>query len=255
MIRNALSFTLLILLWGVGTSPAQVPKRNFPYREFEGAVEEFAFRYDWVSYYWRDDFTLLVRDDAGRLHRVISREPTPWNDLRLGTTYTGLPVDWVGKPRVKIIGVGGIDRIPEKFYDLKLDPAQTTTAFLVRVKQGDAWKDFYVNNWFHDWSPDADRKLLPHFANALPNYTVYGYLNTIAAPFDKAGQAIVRKYEPEWSGIIFHGRVKPAQNEVGYEVELLHLLGRHKKSLDYKVFHGDPTQIPKLDGKGPPRKK
>src|SRR5947207_4149761 len=134
----------------LGSLHAQTP-RNYPYIELEGKVEEFRFIRNWRSYYWRQDCTLQVRDDAGKLHRVISREPTPWSGHRLGTTYTGLVVDWTKQPRVQIIGVQAIDRQPEEFYDLKLDPKNTITAFILRVEG----KDFYVNNWFHKWGDDT----------------------------------------------------------------------------------------------------
>lgn len=232
--------------------PGQAPKRNYPYKELEGRVEEFTFTRNWRSYYWRQDFAMQVRDDAGQLHRVISREPTPWSGHRLGTTYTGLPVDWTGQPRVKIIGVQAIDRQPADFYDLKLDPDKTITAFILRVRQGESWKDFYVNNWFHDWAADTDKKILPHYANQDPNYTVYGYLGSIAAPFDKESKALLQKYEPDYGGIIYHGRVKSAQNDVGHELKLLHLLGRHKKTAKYEVFFGDPETVQKMDGNAPP---
>jgi len=244
------------------TSRAELaaPARNLPYRDLEGTVEEFSCRREWRSYYWREDFTLVLRDDAGKLHRVISREPTPWNDLRLGTTFTGLPVDWVGRPRVRVVGVQGVDRIPADFYELKLDADKTISAFIVRVQivgadKKSAWRDFYVNNWFHDWSPEADRKVLAHYATDDPNYTAYGYLKQIAAPFDADGQKLVAKFEPDWGGIIYHGRVVKANNDAGYEVKVLHLLGRHKKTLKYEVFHGDAKELIKLDGKAPPEAK
>jgi hypothetical protein len=245
------SFWVLLLL-AVPAFPGQPPKRNYPYKELEGRVEEFSFTRNWRSYYWREDFTLVVRDDEGQVHRVISREPTPWTGHRLGTTYTRLPVDWTSQPRVQIIGVQAIDRQPADYYDLKLDPDKTITAFIVRVRQGETWKDFFINNWFHDWSPETDKKVLAHYANDDPNYTVYGYLKGIAAPFDKEGQALLQKHEPEYNGIIYHGRVKPAQNVIGYEVKLLHLMGRHKKSAKYEIFHGNPEEIIKLDGQAPP---
>jgi len=229
-------------------------KRDFSFIELDGKVEEFSFTRNWRSYYWREDFTMLVRDDAGMVHRVISREPTPWTGLRLGTTYTGLAIDWTRQPRVKVIGVKAIDRIPADFYDLKLDD-KTVTAFIVRVQAGDQWKDFFVNNWFHRWGGDTDLKILPYFANHDPNYTVYGYLKGIAAPFDAEGQKLLEKYEPEYGGIIYHGRVVQAKNDVGYEVHLLHLMGRHKKSLEYKVFHGNAGDLVKLDGQAPPESK
>src|ERR1051326_6459311 len=103
------------------TGNSQPKERNFPYVEMEGTAENFQYHREWRSYYWRDDFTFVLKDAKGQLHRVISREPTPWNDLKLGTTYTGLKVDWKENPKVKIIGVQAIDRIPEEFYNLKLD--------------------------------------------------------------------------------------------------------------------------------------
>jgi hypothetical protein len=238
------------LLFLAGSAIAQAPKeRNFPYRELEGVVEDFHFTRNWRSYYWREDFTLLVRDDQGKLHRVISREPTPWAGYRFGTTYTGLAVDWQGKPRVRIIGVLAIDRQPADYYDLKLDPAATITAFILRVQVSGKYSDFFVNNWFHKWGGDTDRKILPHYANELPAYTIYGYVTGAFAPFDAEGKKLLAQY-PDSS--IYHGRIVPAKNEIGYEIRVIHLVGRDRKTARYAVFHGDPATLIRLDGKAPP---
>lgn len=286
---GALLFAVVLSLHDTETNSApEPPKRNFAYRELTGTVEEFSFLRQWRSYYWREDFTLLVRDDSGATHRVISREPTPWNQYRLGTTYTRLAVDWTSKPRVQVIGVQAIDRIPEEFPGLKLDPAKTMTAFIVRVQVGKklvdpsgfsafssvgsgsrrfdmnglyrvreepVWRDFYVNNWFHHWGDEADRKVLPHYANNDPNYTVYGYLNGKSVPLDKEGEQLLRKFEPDYSGIIYHGRIVKTRNPTGYALHLLHLLGRHKKSSNYAVYYGDAKQLTELDGKASPEAK
>ncbi|MBI1916985.1 MAG: hypothetical protein HYS12_19935 [Planctomycetes bacterium] len=235
-----------------GPVAVQPPKeRNYPYRELEGVVEEFHFTRNWRHYYWREDFTMLVRDNASRLHRVISREPTPWAGYRLGTTYTGLAVDWTGRPRVRVVGVGAVDRIPAEFYDLKLDPDRTTTALIVRVRRkgSAAWDDFYVNNWFHRWGADADRKVLAHYANAGPHYTVYGYLGGTLAPLDETGKKLLA-HHPDAG--LFHGRIAKAGNVVGYELRLLHLLGRDRKTQKYEVMYGDPKELARLDGNAPP---
>ena len=55
------------------------------------------------------------------------------------------------------------------------------------------------------------------------------------------------KCQSDWGGIIYHARVVKATNKVGYEQQVLHLMGRHKKTLEYKVFHGDPGKLVKLD--------
>ena len=67
----------------LGTSAVSKPKkRNYPYFEIEGTASDFKFNRNWRSYYWREDFTMLVRDAKGKQWRIISREPTPWNNLR-----------------------------------------------------------------------------------------------------------------------------------------------------------------------------
>ncbi len=260
MVKVALGFACLVsLILPLPAASAQSgERRNYPYCELEGKVEEFTFRHDWRSYYWRDDFTLLMRDGDGKLHRVISREPTPWVGYRLGTTYTGLAVDWTAHPRVRVIGVRAVDRQPAEFYDLKLDADKIVTAFILRVdtapdKKEPVWKDFYVNNWFHQWGAEPDVKMLPHFANDDPNYTVYGYLGGIAAPIDAEGKKLLEQF-PDSS--IYHGRVVKAKNDVGHELHVLHLLGREKKGQqEYKVFYGDPKQLVPLDGNAPPEAK
>jgi enediyne biosynthesis protein E4 len=237
-----------ILLLFAALAPTQ--DRNLPYREIEGVAEDFRFHREWRTYYWREDFTFVLRGADRKTVRVISREPTPWNNLRLGTTFTGLAVDWSRRPRVKVIGVLGIDRTPEEFYDLKLDPQTMVTAFVVRVQAEDkAWGDYYVNNWFHPWGAETDRKVLAHFAHDDPNYTVYGFVQGTATPFDAEGRTLLEKYS-DYGGVVYHARVVAAANQA-VELRLLHLMGRHKKTQQYDVFHGDPATLVKLDGRKP----
>jgi hypothetical protein len=254
MLRSLAAVVFLCLGAPVLADTKPAP-RSMPYRDLTGRAEEFRFVRMWRSYYWREDFTFVLRTDDGRTIRVISREPTPWTDLRLGTTYTDLKVDWKSKPRVQVIGVAAIDRIPEEFPGLKLDKANTVTAFIVRVEtEKDGKKqmgDYFVNNWFHRWGADADRKMLTWFAGKGEPYTVYGYLGSNLAPVDKAGQAIIDKNKDEYPGMIYHARVVKADNPVGYELQLIHLMGRSKKDAAYRIFYGDPKKIAKLDGKGP----
>jgi hypothetical protein len=240
---------MILMLLAVST--LQEPPKDLAYVELEGVAEDYRFIRDWRSYYWREDFTFVLRGaDKSRL-RVISREPTPWNNLRLGTTFTGLAVDWTKRPRVRLIGVRGIDRTPVEFHDLKLDPAETVTAFIVRVQAADgAWRDFYVNNWFHRWGTETDLKVLANYATDDPNYTVYGYVGGIGAPFDAEGRKLLEQHA-DYGGVIYHARVARAANDAGYELRAIHLMGRHKKTLRYDVFHGDPAALVPLDGRKP----
>lgn len=249
-------YLLPVLAWtllAVTASAQEKPKPDLPYVELTGKAEGFTFHRQWRSYYWRDDFTFWLKTDDNKTIRVISREPTPWNDLRFGTTYTGLKVDWQQKPRVKVIGVKGIDRTPVEFYDLKLGD-DTVTAFIVRVEvEKDKSKDYYVNNWFHKWGKDADAKTLAHYANDDPNYTIYGYVSSQPAPWDKDSQAIYEKHADDYGGLIYHARV--VKTDRGHELKMIHLVGRHKKSAEYRVIHGDPRALVKLDQVPPKDKK
>ena len=112
---------------------------------------------------------------------------------------------------------------------VELDPPGTVTALIVRVDVGKGpgkrtWKDYYVNNWFHHWGAEADRKALRHYANTDPHYTVYGFLGGTVAPLDKEGQKLVDRYKPAYGGIIFHGRVAKADTPKEAFVKLKELV-------------------------------
>ena len=109
-------------------APAGAPGRDWEPVELTGRASDFSHQRDYRSYYWAEDFTFLLKDDGGKTWRIISREPTPAYDWRMGPTYTGLKVDWQAKPRVKVIGVKTVDRIPADFYHFKLDEANLATA-------------------------------------------------------------------------------------------------------------------------------
>jgi len=150
-------------------------------------------------------------------------------------------------PRTRLFGAHPHDERGHGLGGIEL------TAFIVRVRAEEtgAWRDVYVNNWFHRWGAEPDRKMLPHYAVDDPNYTVYGYVGGIAAPFDAAGKRLLAKYSPDYGGIIYHARVVKAASDVGYELRVLHLMGRHKKTLRYEVFYGDASQLVPLDQRKP----
>src|SRR5207248_4620486 len=142
------------------------------------------------TYYWTEDFTFLLHEEGtGKTWRVISREPTPAYDWRMGPTYTGLKVGWKAGPRVKVVGVKAVDRIPPKFYHFKLDEPNVATAFLVFVEtRPNGWKEFFVNNWFHEWGPRANPFVHRYYADKGEPYRVYGFARAQAAPFNKQAQ-------------------------------------------------------------------
>src|SRR5258707_13704132 len=109
---------LAMLLLGsctTATEAADPPKRDWESVELVGQVSNFWYTRNWRDRYWREDFTFLLTEDSSKKWRIISREPTPVYDLRMGTTYTDLKVDWKAKQRVTVIGVKAVDPLPGAF--------------------------------------------------------------------------------------------------------------------------------------------
>jgi hypothetical protein len=158
-------------------------------------------------------------------------------------------VDWQAGPRVKVIGVTGVDRLPAEFYHFKLDEPNLATAFVLLVETGkDQWKEFYVNNWFHSWGEKADRAIHRVYAGKQAPYDIYGFINGQAAPFNKQARALLEQHK---GARMFHGLVRTTkENPLGHEIELLNLVGPDKDG-NGVVFCGDPKGMPKLDQKKP----
>jgi hypothetical protein len=251
----------LSLLWAACLLPSQAraadpPKREWEAVEMVGRASDYWYSRNWNSYYWREDFTFLfTQEGTDKTWRVISREPTPAYNYRMGTTYTGLKVDWKARPRVKLIGVKAVDRIPADFYDFKLEEGKVITAFVVWVEtEPKVWKEYYVNNWFHRWDEKglkADKFVHGYYADKKAPYDIYGFVNGQAAPFDKKSRAVIDKNKNNPS-LMFHGRVRTAKDTAfGYEIELVDLIGRDVKSGGETVLYGDAKSIPLLGGRKP----
>ena len=251
--RQALLIVALFLVAGL---PVSAQKAVQPV-ELIGKATEFHFTRNWNSYYWREDFAFLLKDEkTGKSWRILSREPTPAYDWRMGTTFTELKPDWKKEPRVKIVGVTGIDRLPAKFYDLKLDEPNIATAHIVwtflpsppgRGVGGEGeWKLYNINNWFHKWSDKADPVIYSHYADKQAPYDIFGFINGQAAPFSAKSRALIEKHK---GARMFHGLVRTAKDDkFGYEVELLHLVGPDKGGNGIVVY-GDAMTLPLLDKK------
>jgi hypothetical protein len=215
--------------------------------ELIGTASAFGSYRDWRDYYWRDDFQFTLKEAGGKTWRIISREPTPAYHWRMGPTSTGFKVDWSKNPRVKVVGVSGVDRDPPMFHNLKLDDANIATVLVLYVETSDKkWQEFYVNNWFHKWSAPADAAIYKVYAGKKAPYDIYGFIGAQAAPFSKKSQALVASRP---MARMFHGLIQETKaNPFGFEIELLHLVGPDAGG-NGVVFHGDPKTIPLLDGK------
>lgn len=244
MVRAAI--LLPLFLFTSALSAQERPKKEPQPVELVGTPRDYFFTRNYRAYYWREDFSFLLKDEkTGKEWRVISREPTPHYDWRMGTTYTGLKIDWKRPPRVKVFGVTGVDRIPKDFYHFKLNEPNVATAFVVWIeKTPNTWREWYVNNWFHRWGEAADVAVHKLYADRKAPYDVYGYLNGQSAPFTAASKELIRKYPRART---FHGLIRTSKDAPkGVAIELLHLFGPDAGGNGI-VFHGNPAVLPKLD--------
>ncbi len=216
--------------------------------ELIGTARDYHGYRDWQSYYWRDDFQFTLDEEkTGKTWRIISREPTPAYHWRMGPTNTALKIDWSKTPRVKVVGVAGVDRLPPQFHDLKLDDKHLATVLVLSVETSPGkYPDFYVNNWFHSWGARADAAIHKLYADKKAPYDIYGFINGQTAPFSNPSQALIAK-NPK--ARMFHGLIRATKdNPFGYEIELLHLVGPDIQG-NGVAYHGDAKTIPVLDGK------
>jgi hypothetical protein len=241
---------LLALLLLAANAPAGEKPHKLELVELVGTATGYFFTRNWNSYYWREDFSLLLKDDkTGQTWRIISREPTPAYHWRMGTTFSGLKVDWQGKPRVKVVGVAGVDRQPAEFYHFKLDDPHLATALLVYVEgKRDQRQEYYVNNWFHKWGEQADKAIHRLYADKQAPYDIYGFINGQAAPFSAKAKVLIAQHK---RARMFHGLVRMARDSpFGYEIDLLHLFGPDAQG-NGVAFVGDGRTVPVLDSKKP----
>jgi hypothetical protein len=248
MMRPLIPTALVLLL--VPSSHGEGPGTRPPFEPVElvGKAEGFRFIRDWNSYYWREDFTFTLKDEkSGKTWRVISREPTPAYNWRMSTTFTGLKPNWKTRPRVKVFGVAGIDRIPATFHDVKLDGPNVVTVFVVWVETApDRWPEYYVNNWFHKWGEKTDQAVHRLYAGRKAPHDVYGWIRDQAAPFSKDARVLLARHP---KARMFHGFIRPAAgNAFGYEITLTHLVGQDNQG-NGVVLYGDSKTLIPLDMK------
>lgn len=208
-----------------------------------GKAKDFRFFRRNAGYYTAEDFSFAFEAEGRGNWLVISREPTPFEKWRFGTTFTGLEVDWMADPRVRVLAVKGVDRLPPKFENYKLDPERTLTALIVEVWQGERWRPWFINNWFHPWGTPADSALiLSHYVGRpSPYFDVYGFKGDISADLNERSRRLVEKH-PNWR--VYHGRVvADAKGKHGWALDLLHVFVKNPKTGGYEAVVGDPKEL------------
>lgn len=221
------------------------------YVHWTGTARDFRFFRRPEGYYTAEDFSFTLDSDGHGSWPVISREPTPFEKWRFGTTYTGLTVDWNANPKVRIVAVKTIDRLPPKFLDYKLDPDKILTALIVEVWSGNRWRPWFINNWFHPWGTPADSAMiLSHYVGRpSPYFDVYGFKGDISADLNERARKLVEKH-PEWRA--YHGRiVADPKEKLGWALDLLHVFTKNPKTGGYEAVVGDPKDLVLLSQPAP----
>ena len=232
------------------------PKRDMRPIDLTGRASEFFHTRNWRVYYWRQDISFLLADEkTGKTWRIISRDGTPYEARwYLGPTYTGLKVDWKSRPRLRVIGLQGIDRPHARFYDLKLDEPRIGTALVILAEtEPGTWKEFYVNNWFHHWGDAANRAIHAYYAGKKSPYEISGWIHRNRALYDRPSRALIEKY-PE--ARVFRGYVHSAkESQFGYEIRVVNLMGKEIRNRRSIMLYGRDTAVPVLDKIRPGREK
>jgi outer membrane protein assembly factor BamB len=221
------------------------------YVQWTGKATDFRFFRVHHSYYVGEDFSFTLTTEKDGIWPVISREPTPFESWRFGTTYTGLDVDWAKNPKVRVVAVKTIDRLPPLFQDYKLDPAKILTALIVEVWSGDHWRPWFINNWFHQWGTPADSALiLSHYVGRpSPYFDVYGFRGDISAELNERSHKLVEKH-PEWRA--YHGRiVADPKAKHGWALDLFHYFVKNNNTGGYDPFGADPKELIPLSRPSP----
>lgn len=195
-----------------------------------------------AGYYTADEFAFIFSSPRNGRWQVISREPTPFEMWRFGTTFTGLKVDWNAGPEVRLTGVKGVDRIPASYPGLTLDAEKTITALILEVRVGEDWRPWYVNNWFHKWStPEDDARIAAEYAGKSDPYEVYGFRDDAPAELTAASRAVVERF-PTWRA--YHGvLVRDPTAKGGIALEIRHLFAKDPKTGGNACVYGDPKAL------------
>ena len=184
-----------------------------------------------AGYYIAEDFSFTFATDdtaPGRSSRASRRRS------RRGASAPPTPAStWTGpsNPRVRVLGVKAIDRLPPKFRDYKLDPDKILTALIVEVWSGDRWRPWFINNWFHKWGTPADSALiLSHYVDRpSPSFDVYGFKGDITADLNERSRKLGR--EASRTGVPITAASSPTRRRsTAGRLDLLHVFVKNEQT-------------------------
>lgn len=236
--------------------PADIPLPN-PYVDWHGHLTDFQWRFGrWppaparIVFRMSDFIFVFHPADDATPWQVLSKPMVPLEPFLLGPTYTGLLFPSHPEAEVRVIGLKGIDRPKEKFYDVKInDPNRVLTALIIARKLRGHWRPIYANNYFTSWRlnrPGAvDAAIAGYYLGRHRPFDVCMRVEKETLPllstFDRAFISQAPKFP------VVYGRIVPGQKPSEVRFQMTHYWGQRPREEDIKLYYGDVNRLRLLE--------
>jgi outer membrane protein assembly factor BamB len=225
-----------------------------PYFDSQGPITDLQWRFArWPQnpakfVYRMTDFTFIFHpiDDAAPW-RVVSKQMLPYEPFLLSPTYTGLLFPTGGGDNLRVIGVRGIDRQSQGFYDVAIrDRTRVLTALILARKLRGQWRPICVNNWFGAWRDDepgvSDRFIAGYYVNKKRPFEV---LTRLA---DRQALQLLTFFQRSLylqapADAVFRGSLVRDGQSPEMRIVVSHYWGRRPKDEQSRLLCGDPNQL------------
>jgi len=229
-----------------------------PYLDWQGPMTDFRWRFArWPSptaqmVYRMTDFTFVLHplDDATPW-QVVSKQMLPFEPFLLSPTFTGLLFPRKRGENVRVIGVRGIDRQSQGFYDIRIpDRARALTALIVARKVRGQWRPIYINNWFREWREGVpgvtDPFIAGYYVNKGRPFEVVTRLGD-RGTFELLSFFQQALYLQAPNDAVMRGPIVWDETGGGPKMVVTHYWGRRPRDLQSRLLVGDGDRLMLLE--------
>lgn len=225
-----------------------------PYLDWQGPMTDFQWRFaEWSPppaqmVYRMTDFTFVLHpEDDATPWRVVSKQMLPSEPFLLSPTFTGLLFPRQRDETVRVIGVRGIDRQSQRFYDVALpDLNRALTALIVARKLRGQWRPIYVNNWFRAWREEVpgvtDKSIAGYYVNKGRPFEVVTRLGD-RGTFELLSFFQQALYLQAPSNAVMRGPLVWDGTDGGPKIVVTHYWGCRPKDLQSRLLVGEGDQL------------